>query len=97
MWESLELESGPGTVVGQIEAVAQAPQQILVQQAQGAGANASLQDILQLPGYPSPDAGAPLEMQLLPVLRRQQPPCLAASLCQGVLRSSASTVAWCLS
>ena len=58
MWESLELESGPGTVVGQIEAVAQAPQQILVQQAQGVGANASLQDILQLPGYPSPDAGA---------------------------------------
>ena len=54
-WESLELESGPGTVVGQIEAVAQAPQQILVQQAQGGGSMTSLQDILQLPAYPSPD------------------------------------------
>ena len=53
MWESLELESGPGTVVGQIEAVAQAPQQILVQQAQGCGRQ------LQPAGHPAA-AGLPL-------------------------------------
>ena len=92
MWESLELESGPGTMVGQIEAVAQAPQQILVQQAQGAVSNASLQDILQLPGYPSPDAGAALRSQLLLFPRRRQPPCQAASLCLGMQCSSASTM-----
>ena len=95
MWESLELESGPGTVVGQIEAVAQAPQQILVQQAQGAGSNASLQDILQLPGYPSPDAGAALRPQLLSVLRRRQSTRMAPRLCRGVQCSSTPIIAIC--
>ena len=93
MWENLELESGPGTVVGQIEAVAQAPQQILVQQAQGAGSNASLQDILQLPGYPSPDAGAALRLPLLLVLRKSQPPDLAVRGCRGVQCRSPSAIA----
>ena len=56
-WETLELEQGPGTVVGQIEAVAPASQQILVQQTPGSSSNTSLQDVLQLPGYPSSDGG----------------------------------------
>lgn len=56
-WETLELEQGPGTVVGQIEAVAPASQQILVQQTPGSSPSTSLQDVLQLPGYPSSDGG----------------------------------------
>lgn len=56
-WESLELEQGPGTMVGQIEAVAPASQQILVQQTPSSSSSTSLQDVLQLPGYPSSDGG----------------------------------------
>lgn len=59
-WESLELEQGPGTVVGQIENVAQGSQQILVQQAPGSYPATSLQSMLQLPAYPADD-GAPHE------------------------------------
>lgn len=48
--------------MGQIEAVAaNAPQQILVQQAPGGGPVSNLQGILQLPAYPASDtAGSPL-------------------------------------
>ena len=42
-------------MVGQIENVAQNPQQILVQQAPGGNPGASLQDMLQLPAYPTDD------------------------------------------
>ena len=42
-------------MVGQIENVAQNPQQILVQQAPGGNPGTSLQAMLQLPAYPTDD------------------------------------------
>ena len=41
--------------MGQIENVAQNPQQILVQQAPAGNPGTSLQDMLQLPAYPTDD------------------------------------------
>ena len=46
-------------MVGQIESVAQGPQQILVQQAPGDYPAAALQSALQLPAYPADDGAPP--------------------------------------
>ena len=45
-------------MVGQIENVAQNSQQILVQQAPGGPPSTSLQDMLQLPAYPTDEGVA---------------------------------------
>ena len=57
-WERLEIESGPGTRIGQIETTAKGPKKVLVMQEPGSDLVSNLTDILRLPNYPTSLSGA---------------------------------------